>query len=441
MLPYQIKIAIKSLRRNPVLSALLIAGIGLGIAVSTTFVTTHYLLSSNPIPEKSDSLFYVQLDSWNPDAGFDDDDPSEPPNQVTYRDMMALMENDIPTYKTGNFKAEFTVHPESSGGESQRPYREVVRMCFSDFFPMFNVPFEFGGGWGESADRGPEPVIVIDGETNRKLFGGENSVGKSLRIKDREFTIVGVMAPWRPTPKFYDTRNGSIDDPEAIYMPLRFNVPFEASSAGNTNGWKFEASSEYADRLQSERTWIQMWVQLDTPQQKEEYLAFLDAYTMDQRSLGRFQRPTNNRLRNVMEWMIADEAIPEETRTMLIIGILFLVVSSVNLIGILLGKFLSRAPEVGVRRALGASKISVFLQHLVECEILGVLGGVLGLGLSVVALKMINGLFDQREPLFYLDLNMVGAGLVLSLIAGLVAGIYPAWRICRVAPATYLKLQ
>jgi putative ABC transport system permease protein len=142
-----------------------------------------------------------------------------------------------------------------------------------------------------------------------------------------------------------------------------------------------------------------------------------------------------------MEWMIADEAIPEETRTMLIIGILFLVVSSVNLIGILLGKFLSRAPEVGVRRALGASKISVFLQHLVECEILGVLGGVLGLGLSVVALKMINGLFDQREPLFYLDLNMVGAGLVLSLIAGLVAGIYPAWRICRVAPATYLKLQ
>jgi putative ABC transport system permease protein len=115
-------------------------------------------------------------------------------------------------------------------------------------------------------------------------------------------------------------------------------------------------------------------------------------------------------------------------------------VSSVNLIGILLGKFLSRAPEIGVRRALGASRRSVFIQHIVECELVGVLGGILGLGLSVIALKVINRMFENQTP-FVLDFNMVAAALFLSLVAGLVAGVYPAWRICRVAPARYLKLQ
>ena len=60
------------------------------------------------------------------------------------------------------------------------------------------------------------------------------------------------------------------------------------------------------------------------------------------------------------------------------VGLLFLVVAAVNLIGLLLGKFLARADEVGVRRALGASRRDVFLQHLVECQVVALLGGAIG---------------------------------------------------------------
>jgi putative ABC transport system permease protein len=123
---------------------------------------------------------------------------------------------------------------------------------------------------------------------------------------------------------------------------------------------------------------------------------------------------------------------------MVVISLLFLFICSVNLIGILLGKLLGRAPEVGVRRALGASRASVFFQHLVECELIGLLGGVLGLGLSVLLLKMLNRMFETGG-IYQLDLTMVGAGLVLSLGAGLIAGLYPSWQICRLAPAVYLK--
>jgi putative ABC transport system permease protein len=437
MLAYQVKIALKSLRRNPVLSVLMVAGIALGIAVSTAFITTHYVLSGDPIPHKSDKLYYVELDSWNPDTPWDDDNPELPPNQITYTDMRGIMESDIPTHQGGAFKGSLTIQPDS---ETVKPYREIVRMCFSGFFPMMDVPFEYGGGWGRSADEGPEPVVVINSETNRKLFGGENSVGRTLRIDNQDFTVVGVVAEWRPSVKFFDVHNGAFEEPDAIYMPFNFNVPMEIYSSGNNSNWKYYEGDAHQDWLGSENVFIQMWVQLDNRQQREDYLSFLNAYTSEQKKLGRFQRPTNNLVLPVMEYLELEEVVPEEATALLIISILFLIVCSVNLIGILLGKFLARAPEVGVRRALGASRRLVFIQHLVECEVLGLIGGVVGVGLSLVALRLINRLFGN-EFSFHLDVNMVLAALVLSLAAGFVAGIYPAWRICRVPPANYLKLQ
>lgn len=437
MLAYQIRNALRSLKRNPMLSLLLVAGIGLGIAVSTAFITTYYLMAGDPIPHKSDRLFYVEMDSWNPERPYDDEHPDRPPIQMTYRDAMGIMASDIPTRQSATFRAALTVQPDS---DSEKPYRENVRMCFNDFFAMFEVPFRFGGPWSAAADASAEFVAVIDAETNRKLFGDENSVGRSLRIENETYTVVGVLDRWRPQVKFYDPNNFPFEKPEAIYLPFKLVEPLEIDSAGNDSNWKFYDGNEFSDYLQSESVWLQMWVELEGRQQVEEYQDFLDAYALEQKRLGRFQRPVNNLMLDVMALMNQFEVVPDEAKALLLISIMFLVVCSVNLIGILLGKFLARAPEIGVRRALGASRRSVFVQHLVECEIVGLLGGVFGIGLSLVALDLLNRLFDNQFD-FHLDLNMVLAGLFLSLVAGMIAGLYPSWRICRVAPATYLKEQ
>ncbi len=437
MLGYQIRIAWKSLRRNPVLSTLLVAGIALGIAISTSFVTTYYTLSGDPIPHKSDILFHVTVDNWDTDSNWDTDRPELQPNQLSYIDVRGLMQTDIPTYQTASFKARMTVQPER---ENEQPYTEVVRMCFADFFRMFELPFLYGGGWDANADAGPELVAVIDSATNRKLFGGENSVGRTLRMSNRDYTVIGVLDEWRPTIHFYDVNNNPYEEPEAIFTPFNQVEPFQVRTTGNTNGWKFYPGNEFEDFLQSESMWLQLWVQLDDPQQQDRYRSFVDAYVMEQKRSGRLLRPLNNKIWPVMEWLDREEVIPDQAKIMLIIGVLFLVVCSVNLIGILLGKFLARAPEVGVRRALGASRASVFRQHLVECELIGLLGGAVGIGLSMVVLAVINRWFDN-EFSFQLDLKMVLAAAVLSLIAGLIAGIYPSWRICRVPPANYLKIQ
>ena len=435
MFLYLVRMALKSLRRNPILSALIISGIGLGIGVSTTFVTAHYLLSMNPIPEKSDVLYYVEMDNWDPNRGWDDEDPTNIPNQITYRDMVELMKSDIPTYQGGSFKSSLYVYPDKQVG---RPFKVIGRMCFSDFFHLFDVPFEYGSGWDRSADRGPEPVVVLSQETNQKVFGGENSVGKLLRIEDREYRVTGVLKHWRPAPKFYDPHNGAFQETEDVYLPFEFFRPLKLHSAGNTSNWKSFDWDNLDEYMASEAIWIQYWVQLDTPQQREAYLAFLNAYVEGQKKLGRMLRPTQNKLLPVMEWLNEEEVVPEQATSLMVIALLFLLVCALNLIGILLGKFLARAPEVSVRRALGASRISIFVQHVVECETVGILGGILGILLSLGGLKAVNNLFGGHFN-FQLDANMLAAAIALSLAAGLVAGLYPAWRICSIPPASYLK--
>ena len=442
MLAYHLRVAAKSLRRGPVLSALLVAGIGLGIAVSTAFVAAYRTVAQDPIPGKSHKLYYVELDAWNPKRPYDDDHPKDPPNQLTWRDANALMASPVPTQKSAMFRADLTLFPAS---RDERPFRADTRLTFRDFFTMFDVPFRYGGPWGADADRAPQAVVVLDDATNQKVFGGGNSVGKKVRLEDRDFTVVGVLEPWYPKPKFYDPHNGAFNTPEEIYIPFNWTVPMQIVTGGNTSGWG-GWGPKYEDKLASEAIWLQYWVQLDTPQQREAYLSWLNGYAGEQKKLGRFQRPLNNRLLDVPAWLNAEEVVPKSAKTMLVISLLFLVVSSVNLIGILLGKFLARSPEVGVRRALGASRAQVFLQHIIECELVALLGGIVGVLASIGVLRGIEhlntiGAFEPGPPLLTPDVSMLAVGLLLALFAGFIAGIYPAWRICRVPPAAHLKQQ
>ncbi len=437
MLLYQLRMAALSLRRNLVLTLVVVAGVALGVSVATAFVTIDRLISSDPIPHKSDRLRFVRLDSWDPADPFDSDRPDLPPNQLTYQDALAIHGSGIPTYEAAMYKSRLTVHPDNG----ERPWREVVRLTHGDLFDLFDVPFAFGSRWDAAADGGPEPVVVIDTLINEKLFGGGDSVGREIRIEDRTFVVVGVLDEWRPPIKMYDVNNNPYEEPESIYIPFGFAQPLEATSNGNTNGWRFQDLDGWEEYLAaSEDTFIQYWVQLDTQEQVGRFQSYVDGYAEQQKMAGRFPRPLNNLLQPLPDLLLTEEVRPEETRGLAIISILFLVVCSVNLIGVLLGKFLSRAPEAGIRRALGASRRTIFLQHLLECELVAVAGGLLGAGLAVPILRWVEKLFAQGEPLA-LDTGMLFAGIALALVSGLVAGLYPSWRVCRVAPATYLKLQ
>lgn len=438
MLLYNVKIAIKSLRRNPVLTVLLISAIALGICVSTTFVALRHIFEKDPLPGKSETLFYVRMDNWDPQRAYVAEDPKSLPTQLTYRDARALLKSKIPTQQTPSFKTRQFIHPDPKLG---RPFSQDIRIVYNDFFTMFNVPFRYGGPWDDAADNKPEQVLVIDHAMNERLFGGENSVGRSVRIDQRTFKVVGVLAPWRPATKFYDMSQSPANPLESIFMPFEFTPILELATSGNSDGWKGGCCNSVAEFLDSESVWLQMWVELPTAARQSAYRELVDNHVRDQKKLGRFQRPLHTEVTPLPALMEEFGAVPDAVKSMSIVSLLFLVVCSLNLVGLLLGKFLARIPEVSVRRALGASRWQVFWQHVVECELVGIAGGVIGLALSVGVLELFAKAIPNGAEVIRMDGEMVLLSILLSLVAGLLAGIYPSWRVCSVAPAMQLKIQ
>lgn len=437
MFTYNLKIALKSLRRNPVLTALLIGAIALGICVSTSFVTLRHLYAQDPLPGKSDVIFSVQLDSWGKDQPYDEDDPEKLPDQVTYRDARGLLRSPVPVRQTATFITSYFVHPDP---KVARPFQADVRLVFSDFFEMFNAPFAYGGPWTKASDTKPEPVVVIDHDTNEKVFRGENSVGRTIRIDERNFRVVGVLKPWRPAIRPFELGRNPTGPPEPIYIPFNFVEPLQIYTTGNTNGWKAGSGDTHQDWLNSETIFIQYWVELPNESAQATYKDWLGGYISEQKKLGRFQRPAKYSITTIPAIIEREKFVPESVRTMSIVSLLFLAVCSVNLIGILLGKFLARIPEVSVRRALGASRAQIFWQHVVECELIGLAGGILGILLSLGLIEVLSKFVHSGEAL-RLDGEMLLLAGFLSLVAGLVAGVYPAWRVCSVPPAMQLKVQ
>ena len=440
MLSYNTSVATRNLKRNPLLAAIIVSGIALGICATTTFTTVRHMFARDPLPGKSSRIFYVRMDNWDPASPYPDSgngtNPHHLPTQITYRDAMELMRSKIPQRQSAQFQSIMVITPDR---RVSRPYNERVRLVFGDFFPMFDVPFQYGHGWDRGADAKNEQVVVINQATNEKLFGGANSVGKRLRIGDRDFTVVGVIARWRPFIKMYDLTQNFVEEPESIYIPFNLIRPMQIRTTGNSDGWKPIAGTTFDDFLASDVDWVQFWVELKSPADQAAYQQLVDNYVRAEKTRGRFPRPLNNQVTSLLEIMKESGVVRPAMNAMAAMSILFLVICALNLTGLLLAKFLARAPEISVRRALGATRSDIFLQHIIECEIVGIAGGVIGMLLSLGVLKFIGKLITATTVIS-LDLEMILAAIFLSLVAGLIAGLYPAWRICSMQPAVQLKV-
>lgn len=439
MFSYYLANALRSMRRNPALTGLVAAAIAVGIGVSITMLTVYYIMASNPIPQKSDVLFAVQLDSWNPIRPFDSDRPERPPHQLTWRDVTNLLGAGAAKRQVGMFETSIVIDPD---GEEQLPFEVPTRATSGDFFPMFEVPFLYGGGWDKRADRNADQVIVLTRELNERLYGGENSVGRKLTVNERIFTVVGVMDTWEPMPRFYDPINSALNEVNDAFIPLSLTPRLELSSWGSDWGWKPEPIRTFEDWLNSESVWLQYWAELPTKADQEAYLAHLDAYVMEQKKLGRFERPLNNQIHDVMDWMAYHEAVERDVQVLVGLGFLFLVVCLLSSISLLLTKFNGRSAEMSLRRALGANKMQIVSQNLVEVALIGASGGAIGIVLTWVSLKgMEASITYAPAALFRLDPVMVGTAIAIAVVTSLLAGVYPAVKTCAIAPAEQLKTQ
>lgn len=436
MFSYYVKLAYLSCKRTWGMTLLMVCAIGLGIGASMTTITVNYLMSANPIPHKSEQLFFVQMDSWQPNNPYNDD--GDAPEQLTYRDATYLWQAQKAKRQSIQSGMSAVIEP---ADKEVLPFMVQGRANSADFFPMFDVPFLYGSGWDHQADLKKERVIVINAELNERLFGGKDSIGQTVRMAGEDYKITGVMDRWNPKPRFYDISTGAFNDVEEVFVPFSLITEQKFSRSGNTNCWK-PTESGFQAFLDSECIWVQLWVELPTEQDKDAYFSFMNAYAKEQHQYGRFARTDNNKLRDVMQWLENQQVVSDDASMMMAMSLMFLLVCLLNTVGLLLAKFLGKASEIGVRQALGASRNDLFIQHLIESGCIGLAGGLLGLILALLGLEAIKVMYgDWIRDLAQLDLTLVAMAIGLAIVSALLAGLYPTWRACQVQPSVQLKSQ
>jgi putative ABC transport system permease protein len=434
MFAYYFQLGLRSLRRHPALTALMVMAIGFGVAASMITWSVFRAVSGNPIPDKSAQLFTPQIDSWGPQQNL----KGEPAEALGYVDAMALMQAHEAKRQTLLYPVQLSVMP---GGNRELPLAANGYAVHGDFFSMFEVPFQYGSGWGGQDDQARNAVVVISDLLNQKLFGGTDSVGRTVTLSGHDYRVVGVTRHWDPKPRFFDLFSTSgFADASDFYMPFTRALDLNLRTSGRNSCRGKLTFTSWEGWLQSNCVWVTPWVELDSAADVARYRRFLEHYAAGQQQAGRFDWSPNVRLRDVMQWLDHEHVVPPESRISLMVALGFFVICLINTVGLLLAKFLRRAGEIGVRRALGATRREIYTQYLVEAGTVGLAGGVLGLLFTALGVSGVGVLFPpQIAKLARLDLSLVGLTLLVAIIATVLAAFYPAWRAARVQPAWQLK--
>jgi putative ABC transport system permease protein len=439
MFAYYLDLAFRSLKRNKLLTVLMVIAIAIGIGASMTTLTVMHLLSGDPLPGKSAHLYYPQVDPTPADWY----NPRQPRPMMDYRSAVDLWSAQRADRQAIVVQSPVKV---SAPGIDRPPLMLTLMSTTTDFFPMFDVPFEYGSAWTVADEKDRARVAVISSDLNDKLFGGKDSVGKSLRLKDSNVRIVGVLAPWRPRPLFYDAVGGFTGNgfetsyyakPEDVFMPFFSGLDVNGGNFFQFTCWGGGPTTP--GHLQGAPClWTALWVELDSTAKAADYRAFLGNYAEQQKALGRFAN-TDTRMLDLMRWLDHEQVIPKNVKLQTWFALAFLAICLFNTVGLLLAKFLRRAGEIGVRRALGASRRSVFAQCLTEAGLIGFIGGVGGWLLTLVGLWLVRRQQTPYSDLVHMDVPMFVATFVLAVAVSLVAGALPALRASRIAPALQLK--
>ena len=437
MFAYHFRLALLSLRKTPVLSALIVSAIGLGIGVCISILTVYALMGEDPVPQYSSKLFTYKL--HNQPELVDGRTSSDAISLVGYRDAMNVLASAIPGIHSLHYQSAGVIYPDKEG---QTPFRDEMRLASAGFFQLHRIAFRFGTPWTASEEQSGLYHAVLTHDLNEKLFAGKDSVGNDIRVGDHIYKVVGVMDKFAPVPLYLELDGGSYREMQGVFIPFALTPELGIFKSGGSTQCTGDPDGEgWRAFLEADCHWIHHWVELEDAAAVRDFKSFLDNYALDQRQYGRFLGPFDNELHDVMSWLEDNNVVNKDYEILLGIAFLFLVVCLLNCIGLLLAKFLGKAAEMSLRRAVGGSRRMIFKQHLVEVSLIGFLGGCVGLVISLIGLVAIRSLYRNYEQLTYLDLKLVVTAIVLAIGSTLLAGLYPTWRICQLPVSRYLKLQ
>ncbi|MEW6406677.1 MAG: ABC transporter permease [Chloroflexota bacterium] len=271
-----------------------------------------------------------------------------------------------------------------------------------------NISVESGTFFDEDENRLMAPVAIVGPTVVQTLFGGRDPVGESIRIGKVLFKVIGVTVP-----------KGAVsgeDEDDQILVPLRTamnklmnvtylsNIFVEAAGFDSIHKAEAEIRSLLRDRHRLRASAV-------------------DDFT----------------IQNQADVIEAQSSVAR-TFSLLVasIAVISLIIGGVGILGVMLLSIRERVSEIGIRRAVGAKRMDILVQFLVESSFLGVVGGFAGLTVGIGGAAGVRQFSGMPVTL---ALDYILLSLVFSVVTGLIFGIYPSWKAARLDPIEALNTK
>lgn len=392
------KVAIRNLLKNKLHSGINIVGLAVAFAASIIiFLFARNELTYDAFHEKRDSIYLIYKERITPTG-----------TQIT-RDtwvpMAPALQEDYPTIENTarNWADQSWVEV-----DGQR-FQESVDYADPAFFQMFTFPFAKGDP--ETAFQDLYSAVITQ-ETARKYFGETDPIGKRITIDyETDYVIRGVLE----------------DIPQNSTIELSIVVPAK--------------SAPYYDEVKDEwgGSFIFTYIQVasgTTPAELESQFPEFVTKVWD----AELNKSMNLKLLPLPE--LYNELTGANVYAYILLSVagIILVIASINFMNLTTARSLERAREIGMRKVLGAMRLQLIKQFLMESVVMALLALTLGVGLVELFLPMFNALYNVVLSIDYSGdlLNLMGL-LGLAVTVGVLSGAYPALVLARYHPAESLR--
>lgn len=394
---HDVRFAIRTLRQRPAVTLAAIVALGLAIGSTTAIFSVVNAVLLKPLSFDDPDRVAILWES-NPGRGLDIFSAS-PANFLDWEEQNTVFQS-LSAYGSGS------VTVTGIDDSAERVQRAVVS---ERFFDVVRTPPEIGRALlPDDAQAGNDVVAVISHRYWQGRFGGDPSViGKNMLLDGRSYSIVGVM-------------------PAGFMYPADTDVWTPVVTAGSTV--RGAHTLQVIGRLKDGVTFAQADTEMKTiaVRLEQEYPQTNQAWTI--------------RVFDIHQWIVRDM---RPTLLVLLGAVGFvLLIACTNVANLLLATASDRLKEIAVRMSLGARRRRVLRQLLTENVLLAAMGGVLGIALAWLGLRVLLGLAPANLPGLSeteLSLPVLAFTVVLSLATGIVFGIFPATYLLRQNLSDHIK--
>lgn len=301
------------------------------------------------------------------------------------------------------------------GGNKIESY---LRRTDGAYWRILDFQFLEGGPFTEADNANANHVAVITDEMRRKLFGKEPALGKTFELMGEPYRVVGVV------PAVPLTRLAAFSE---VWTPIRTmrTRDYEESIVGSFAGLV----------LARDRG--------DLPRLKREFAKRMDHFVFDDPQFNKIDAGLDTRFETFARTATGGMRSRNATTTLrvglVVLALLFVTLPTINLVSINLSRIMERAPEIGVRKAFGASSRTLVGQFVVENIVLTLIGGVVGFALSLIALEALSRAEFLPHARFDVNFRIFSYGMLLAIAFGVISGVYPAWRMSRMQAVQALR--